>query len=283
MYLITSRRLNLAVKIVPLRSDVERSGCVQIRRRVHARVLRHVLFEGTVRLGRGRTRLRARAWRHPFDPGAPATAAVCPKLFNAEYTSGAFRACLRTLPVTSSCVTNCRNTLTPSHAASVSSGAARCLAMKETLLDVLMYLFENYHDGELEDAENQLTLRVELAAAGFPEEEVDHAFAWLDGLVRQRSTPALAERTDALRVYARQEQDKLSADCQGFLLYLEQLGIINAEGRELIIERLLALPDEIDLERVKWVCLLVLINQPGEEEAVVHLEDMVYYQGEFLH
>lgn len=155
--------------------------------------------------------------------------------------------------------------------------------MKETLLDVLMYLFENYHDGELESAENQQTLRVELAAAGFPEEEVDHAFAWLDGLARQRDTPTLADRTDALRIYAPQEQEKLSADCRGFLLYLQQLGILNAESRELIIERLLALEDEVDLERVKWVCLLVLINQPGEEEAAVHLEDMVYYHGEFLH
>ncbi len=155
--------------------------------------------------------------------------------------------------------------------------------MKETLLDVLMYLFENYHGGELEDADNQQTLRVELAAAGFPEEEVDHAFAWLDGLARQLDTPTLSDRTDALRVYAPQEQEKLSADCRGFLLYLQQLGIINAESRELIIERLLALEEEVDLERVKWVCLLVLINQPGEEEAAVHLEDMVYYHGEFLH
>ena len=155
--------------------------------------------------------------------------------------------------------------------------------MKETLLDVLMYLFENYHDGELEDADNQQTLRVELAAAGFPEEEVDHAFAWLDGLARQRNTPALSDRTDALRIYVPQEQEKLSAECRGFLLYLQQLGIINADSRELIIERLLALEDEVDLERVKWVCLLVLINQPGEEEAAVHLEDMVYYHGEFLH
>jgi Smg protein len=155
--------------------------------------------------------------------------------------------------------------------------------MKETLLDVLMYLFENYHDGEFSDSDNQETLRVELAAAGFPEEEVDHAFSWLDGLARQRNAPTLSGRTDALRIYAPQEQERLSAECRGFLLYLEQLGILNSESRELVIERLLALEEEVDLERVKWVCLLVLINQPGEEEAAVHLEDMVYYQGEFLH
>ena len=43
--------------------------------------------------------------------------------------------------------------------------------MKETLLDVLMYLFENYNDGEFSNADNQETLKVELAAAGFPERD----------------------------------------------------------------------------------------------------------------
>jgi Smg protein len=155
--------------------------------------------------------------------------------------------------------------------------------MKETLLDVLMYLFENYHDGEFSDSDNQETLRVELAAAGFPEDEVGHAFAWLDGLAKQRDTPTLAPSTTSLRIYAPQEQERLSAECRGFLLYLEQLGILTATSRELVIERLLALEDDVDLERVKWVCLLVLINNPGSEEAAVHLEDMVYYTGEFLH
>ncbi|MDI3260751.1 MAG: DUF494 domain-containing protein [Sinobacteraceae bacterium] len=155
--------------------------------------------------------------------------------------------------------------------------------MKETLLDLLMYLFENYHEGELEDSDNQPTLRVELAAAGFPEEEIDHAFAWLEGLAAQRSAPLVAAHADTLRVYAPQEAEKLSVECRGFLLHLEQLGILTPQSRELVIERLLALEDEVDLERVKWVCLLVLINQPGEEESAVHLEDMVYYQGDFLH
>jgi Smg protein len=45
----------------------------------------------------------------------------------------------------------------------------------------------------------------------------------------------------------------------------------------------MAFNDEIDLERVKWVCLLVLINQPEAEEAFEHVEDLVYYQGDYLH
>jgi Smg protein len=155
--------------------------------------------------------------------------------------------------------------------------------MKETVLDVLMYLFENYQHGEFSDVDNQDTLRDELTAAGFPEEEVTHAFSWLDGLSEQRQKPARFGPTGALRVYAREEQARLSRECRGFLLNLEQLGILDASARELVIDRLMAFTDEIDLERVKWVCLLVLINQPEAEEAFEHLEDMVYYRGDYLH
>lgn len=155
--------------------------------------------------------------------------------------------------------------------------------MKETVLDVLMYLFENYQEGEFSDADNQDALREELVAAGFPEEEVSHAFAWLDGLAQQRQLPLIFAPSSATRCYTRDETARIATDCRGFLMYLEQLGIINVQMRELIIDRLMALKEEVDLERVKWVCLLVLINQPEAEEAFGHLEEMVYYQGEFKH
>lgn len=155
--------------------------------------------------------------------------------------------------------------------------------MKETVLDVLMYLFENYQAIEFADASNQATLRDELIAAGFPDDEVGHAFAWLDGLAEQRQLPLIFGPAGSIRVYAREELDRLSAECRGFLLYLEQLGILTLDTRELVIDRLMALDEDIDLERVKWVCLLVLINQPEGEEAYASLEDMVYYTGDFLH
>ena len=155
--------------------------------------------------------------------------------------------------------------------------------MKETVLDVLMYLLENYQSGEFSDADNKATLQDELVAAGFPEEEVRHAFAWLDGLAEQRQLPLLFGPGGAMRLYSREEHERISTECRGFLLYLEQLGILSGESRELVIDRLMAITDEIDLERVKWVCLLVLINHPEAEEAFMQMEDMVYYQGDFLH
>ena len=50
-----------------------------------------------------------------------------------------------------------------------------------------------------------------------------------------------------MRIYAPQESERLSAECRGFLLHLEQLGILNAESRELVIERLLAIEDEVEI------------------------------------
>ncbi|HEX4873239.1 MAG TPA: DUF494 domain-containing protein [Nevskiaceae bacterium] len=155
--------------------------------------------------------------------------------------------------------------------------------MKETVLDVLMYLFENYQQGEFSDSDNQSTLRDELTAAGFPDDEVRNAFAWLEGLTEQRQLSLQFGPAGALRLYAREEQARLSAECRGFLFNLEQLGLLDARSRELVIGRLMAFSEEIDLDKVKWVCLLVLINQPEAEAAFSHLEDLVYYRGDYLH
>ena len=61
--------------------------------------------------------------------------------------------------------------------------------MKETVLDVLMYLFENYQTVEFVDQANHENLQEELVAAGFEAEEVGNAFRWLDGLTQTRQLP----------------------------------------------------------------------------------------------
>lgn len=155
--------------------------------------------------------------------------------------------------------------------------------MKENVLDVLMYLFENYTDIEFTDTGNHDALKEELSGAGFPEEEVKHAFEWLDTLAERRQQLSLFGSTGVIRVYSRQELSRLSTDCRGFLVYLEQLGILTPETRELAIDRLMAIEEEIDLEKVKWVLLLVLMHQPDGENAYAQIHELVYYDGEFLH
>ena len=54
--------------------------------------------------------------------------------------------------------------------------------MKENILDVLIYLFENYmfESGEFEP--DQDTLVTELSQAGFDHSMIDRAFEWLENL-----------------------------------------------------------------------------------------------------
>ena len=102
--------------------------------------------------------------------------------------------------------------------------------MKENVLDVLMYLFENYLDDDDNETEaDRETLTVELEEAGFAKLEINKAFDWLENLARNPpdSEPPITQR-DALRVYAAQELEKLTVECRGFLQYLENIGILEA-------------------------------------------------------
>ncbi len=151
--------------------------------------------------------------------------------------------------------------------------------MKENVLDVLMYLFENYYmDDETELEPDRESLQLELMEAGFPHGEVHKAFDWLEGLAGHRDTPPLAPQAQqAIRLFTDQEIERLDIECRGFLMYLEQVGILEPTNRELVIERVMALDTgDIDLDQLKWVILMVLFNQPGQEAAYAWMEDLVF-------
>jgi len=73
------------------------------------------------------------------------------------------------------------------------------------------------------------------------------------------------------------ESEKLDVESRGFVLFLEQCGILDSANRELVIDRVMALDThEIDLEQLKWIILMVLFNLPGQEAAYASMEDLVF-------
>jgi Smg protein len=149
--------------------------------------------------------------------------------------------------------------------------------MKETVLDVLMYLFESFVDSEDEPEPNRNELRDELERAGFGDREIDGALEWLDALNASDVVPSVSTLSAGMRIYDIAELDRLDAQARGYLLQLEQLGILQPAQRELAIDRLLALEcEEIDIEQIKWVVMMVLFSQPGHEQAYAQMEDLVY-------
>ncbi|MBM4221277.1 MAG: DUF494 domain-containing protein [Gammaproteobacteria bacterium] len=148
--------------------------------------------------------------------------------------------------------------------------------MSDTVLDVLLYLFETYTEQEPEAADQDV-LREELLRAGFGEPEVDSALDWLDGLNETSAPYEGVPGERSVRVYNEVEIRRLDLDCRGYLLYLEQVGILSAAQREVVIDRLMALDsDTVDKEQLKWVVLMVLFAQPGQETAFSRMEDLVF-------
>jgi Smg protein len=153
--------------------------------------------------------------------------------------------------------------------------------VNENLIDVLIYIYENYMDSEQSVPVDQITLEEELLQAGFKEGEVSKAFNWLDELAwRQGSLVeygAAAVANRSMRIFSAQEQQKMDLEIQGMLLNLEQMGILDPMSRELVIERCMAIEtEELTTDDVKWVVLLVLLNQPGQENAFALMEELVY-------
>ncbi|MDH5600053.1 MAG: DUF494 family protein [Gammaproteobacteria bacterium] len=150
--------------------------------------------------------------------------------------------------------------------------------MKENILEVLMYLFENYMNDEIEFDTDEESLRTELEQAGFHKAEISKAFYWLEGLAGlQDGTEQLTLNAESIRVYTAEEVEKLDLDSRGFLMFLEQTGVLDHNTREMVIDRIMALEsEEIDLEQLKWVVLMVLFNQPGREAAYAWMEDLVF-------
>ena len=150
--------------------------------------------------------------------------------------------------------------------------------MKETVLDVLMYIFDNYVEDDQDIIPDQESLKIQLIEAGFRDQQVEGAFTWLEGLATQRelSDTFVRSNRSALRIFNDQELNRINADCRGFLLYLEEAKVLDMHERELVIDRIMALEtEEIDLHQLKWVVLMVLFNQPEKEAAITWMEDIV--------
>ena len=150
--------------------------------------------------------------------------------------------------------------------------------MKENVLDVLIYLFENYMFEHDEYEPDQETLILELSQAGFDQNMIDRAFDWLENLANlcDENDYAPGEEQGAIRHYSPDEMEHISTEARGLILSLEQCGVLNSISREMVIDQLMALGvDSIELEHLKWVILMVLSNYTDGEGVSELTESLV--------
>ncbi len=148
--------------------------------------------------------------------------------------------------------------------------------MNENVVDLLVYLFENYLYDTPEEHFNKDELFDGLQQAGFSNEVIEAAFDWLEKLP-EHSDRLKTANPDAVRLYSQREYDLLQQDGIDFVMYLENTGILNSKSRELLINSIFDLEaDNIDVDDLQWLALIILYSQPGQEQAFESLQDMLF-------
>lgn len=149
------------------------------------------------------------------------------------------------------------------------------------MMDILMYLFETYIHSDVDLQVDQEELEDELLRAGFKQKDIYKALEWLEDLAElQNADNRSAITTSAatsMRIYTSEESMRLDIESRGLLMFLEQVGVLTTETREMVIDRVMGLEtNEFELDDLKWIILMVLFNVPGNENAYTLMEELIY-------
>ena len=145
------------------------------------------------------------------------------------------------------------------------------------MFDLLIYMFENYLSSKNNLDFTNMTL--ELEAAGFNNKDIESALDWFSELkemsVKIPQSQSL-KLNDKLRIFTEKEKEKFSIDGLGFILFLEQAHVLNSIEREIIIDRAMALNQNIiNIDEVRWIVMMTLWNN-GRENDYLFVEDALY-------
>ncbi|MCK5895403.1 MAG: DUF494 domain-containing protein [Cocleimonas sp.] len=145
---------------------------------------------------------------------------------------------------------------------------------KENTLEVLFYLFENY--SEVDDVnQNRDVLHGYLNQAGFPNTDIHRAFDWLESLADEEMVCVTKPSKKSVRIFSESEIYWLNSECRSYLIFLDYTGVLSPEMRERAIDRVLELQDvSFNLDKLKWVILMLLLNQPNSEAAYVWMDEI---------
>jgi Smg protein len=146
------------------------------------------------------------------------------------------------------------------------------------MFEVLVFVYENYWRGDACPELHQLERK--LSAHGFEPDEIHQALVWLDGLNVAAQTLTLPAEADiewdaapsdsSMRVYSVAEQDRLGAECLGFITFLESSGVLPATLREIVVDRAMAAPgDPVPLDALKIIVLMVYWRFGHEPDALI--------------
>ncbi len=136
------------------------------------------------------------------------------------------------------------------------------------MFDVLVYLYEHYWRPDACPESVQLVRK--LSAVGFEADEISEALTWLDGLQVLTQGDSCLPAPTSMRVFVDSELERLGPEALGFLHFLEGAGVLSPNLREVVLDRVLAVPrGPVALEDFKVLVLLVFWSLGEEPDALI--------------
>ena len=141
------------------------------------------------------------------------------------------------------------------------------------MLDLLIYLFENYISTKPKLNMNDIT--VELEEAGFNDKDISSAFDWFKHLEKISNGFELANK-NSLRVLSKKEYEKISSEAFTFLTFLLNAKILNSTEFEVILDQIMILNQKsINIDEMRWIVMMTLWKS-GKENSYLFVEDSLF-------
>ena len=142
------------------------------------------------------------------------------------------------------------------------------------MLDLLIYLFENYISTKPKLNMNAIT--VELEEAGFNNKDISTAFDWFNHLEKLSNGPDLTNK-NSIRVLSHKEYEKISKEGFTFLTFLLNAKILNPTEFEVILDQIMILNQKyINIDEMRWIVMMTLWKS-GKENSYLFVEDSLFH------
>ena len=156
------------------------------------------------------------------------------------------------------------------------------MIVKQSVVDVLMFLFERYlgdeeHTEAARVTDDRDSIQLRLEEMGFQNSEINQAFDWLEDLADMQDNNDFSPLSEtSTRIFSEEEKKLIGVENIGFLTFLEQTGILTAVTRELVLDRVVALGQPLDSEQLKWIIMIVLHTHPDVETSLEIMEEFIF-------
>ncbi|PIE82643.1 MAG: hypothetical protein CSA10_00085 [Cardiobacteriales bacterium] len=138
--------------------------------------------------------------------------------------------------------------------------------MRESVIDVLFYLFDDILPEQSNKETDLNQMAYWLSEAGFRREDIGRAMDWFYELTKLGDYQMLPTASCAVRVFSSHEQFYIDPQGQDYLRGLLRAGLLDNYLLEKVIERALALEEPLDVLTLRWVAAMVVLNVYGKSE-----------------